>query len=170
MVSQLSYIAQTHWSKDSIAKSGLGYLPSVFNQDNLPHTWPQASLINQYFNRLSLKPVSKTTGRCSNYNFEESESKNCFHMVLRKYAFSDLIRMKWRLSIWTQVRGSETLLFSIVMLLQYFDYMSTVVSYSSIMYKWESVDSYTCWGWAEEQGTVPSDIGTCLTELDVLLD
>lgn len=68
-------------------------------------------------------------------NFEESKSKDCFHMVLRKHAFSDLIRMKWRISIWTQVRGSETLFFSIEMLLQYFDCLSTVASYPSIMYK-----------------------------------
>lgn len=60
-------------------------------------------------------------GRCSNYNFEESKSRDCFHMVLRKHAFSDLVRMKWRIGIWTKVRGSETLLFSIEMLLQYFD-------------------------------------------------
>lgn len=123
-VSQLSYIAQIHLSWDSIAQSGLGYLISVFNQDNLSQAWPQASRITEYFNRLSLKPVAKTMGRCSDYNFEESKSKDCFHMVPRKYAFSDLIRMKWRIGILTQVRGSETLLFSIEMLLQHFDCLS----------------------------------------------
>lgn len=60
-------------------------------------------------------------GKCSNCNFEESKSKDCFHMVLRKQAFSDLSRMKWRMGMWTQVRGSETLLFPIEMLLQYLD-------------------------------------------------
>lgn len=61
---------------------------------------------------------------CSHYNSEESKGKDCFHMVPRKHAFSSLIRMKWRISIWTQVRVSETLLFSTEILLQYFDCLS----------------------------------------------
>lgn len=63
-------------------------------------------------------------GRCSNSKFEESKSKDCLQVVPRKHAFSDLIRMKWRIGIWTQVRGSETLLFPVEMLLQYFDCLS----------------------------------------------
>lgn len=31
------------------------------------------------------------------------------------------------------------------------------------------MESCTCWGLAEEQGTVPSDIGACLIEIDGLL-
>lgn len=68
-------------------------------------------------------------------------------MLMMRLVFSDLIRMKWRISIQTQVRGSESLLLSIENVAKnYFDcFVSTVISYSSKVYKLGYMDNYTYW-------------------------